>query len=159
MTQQGDYVLDVLLNKEVAYLTEKIAGDVKELVDRHFESSPRAKLSEAQLHKLTNIALYSPPSHVTSFIEKQANREQKEKKEEKKPWTTNELHRKLKEFVNKLEEKAKSLYEDTSKEAQKALGRAYTPSPEKKEKTIYSLKSRLLREMTTQFSIYYLSKC
>jgi predicted hydrocarbon binding protein len=116
MARNKDYVLGVLLKKEIALKSDEIAKEVEELIKKHFESHPEYKLERTQINRFTGIAYSSDnKKSLQEFIEHQAEKESKAKK---KPWTANDLDTNILTMIEEIAENdSKEVFESALREA------------------------------------------
>lgn len=103
MPANVDYIFGVLLKKEIALKSDKIAGTVEQIVNKHFERLDREQmLDRAQISRFTGIAYSSDNTKsLEEFIKHQANKESKAKK---KPWTANNLDTHILNMIKEIAE-------------------------------------------------------
>jgi hypothetical protein len=123
MPTNVDYVLGVILKKEIALKSDEIAEEVEELIKEHFESPPGDELDSTQINRFIGIAYSSDNrQNLKRFIEQQAVKERKEKKKTK-PWTANALNE---ELLGRIKEivatDSKEVFEDAISNVRDSLG-------------------------------------
>lgn len=123
MPTNTDYVLGVILKKEMALKSDKIAEKVEELIENHLKRSPENELTGTQINRFIGIAHSSDNrKNLQKFIEHQAVKE-KEKKSNKKPWTTMGLHKNILDMIKEIAETdSEEVFANALNEAKDSMG-------------------------------------
>ncbi len=155
MSINVEYVLGIILKKEIAFKSDEIAERAEKLVNAHFDSRPEKEkmLDPNQINRFTGIALSSnTPETLKWFIESQASKK-------RKGWIEKELDKHLLDEINKIKgDDSKQIYDDTICRVKEYIEEDITNKfNKKKEKEfIRNIAMELLREFATYFGIHYL---
>ena len=148
-----EYVLGIILKKQIDMKSNEIAKRAEKIVDDHFETQPKKTLDANQINRFTGIARSSnQPKQVQEFIQKQSKKERKE-------WIENELNKRLLDVIKIIEEDdAKQVYQDAFTIAKKYLevDAANTFDKDNRKEYIHNTALALLRQFVIHFGIYYL---
>ena len=123
MPTNVDYVLGVILKKEMALKSDKIAEKVEELIENHLKRSPEDELTGTQINRFIGIAHSSDNrKSLQEFIKQQAGKERKEKKRTK-PWTANELDKNILNMIKEIAETdSEEVFVNAFNEAKDSMG-------------------------------------
>ncbi len=156
------YVFSVLLKKEIALRSDEIARDVEKLIEEHFGSHLKEenKLETTQINRFTGIAYSSDyTKSLQEFVEHQAT---KEKKAKKKPWTINNLDKKILKRIKEIAgTDSKQVYETvlTLCKTRESIGDTVKEFDKvNRKRLIHDISIELLRKFAAHFGIHYLYK-
>lgn len=150
-----DYIFSVLLKREIARESDKIAERVEKMVDEHFELQPR-KLKTTQINRFTGIAYSSDDTGgLKRFIEQQVAKTG----EEAKGWKDKGLEKKLIDRIREIKTaNSEQAYKEALKKTEGSVGKeaAEEFDREHRGELIHEISIQLLRKFATHFGIHYL---
>jgi len=155
MSANVEYVLGVILKKEIALKNDEIAELAENVVNDHFNKNPKEMLEANQINRFTGIAYSSnTPEDVKKFIQSQASKG-------RKGWIEEELDKRLIAEIDKIKgDDATEVYEDTltkvGEYTEEDIAKRF--NRKKKKEFIRNIAIELRREFATDFGIYYIYK-